>query len=592
MLVPLAMAQFIASYDSSSMNVAISNIASDLDTSITGVQTAITLFTLVMAAGMITGSRLTDVFGRRICFQIGIAIYGTGALMTALAPHYAVLILGWSVFEGIGSALMIPPIYILISVSVEDRKKRAMAFGLVSAAAAVAAAIGPLLGGFFATYITWRASFGTEVLVTLLILYLSLRISEPPLPVNKPSIDVVGAVLSAAGMIAIVLGILQSRYFGWVTARKDWEVGGRTLIEQGSISPIWVFIGAGLLLLAAFALYELRLERRGRDPLLPMHLFKNRVSNLGLVTQNAQWFMMIGTSFVVAVFLQVSQGYSAIKTGLILTPSTAGLLLASAFAGRLARKRSNRTLIATGFVLAEIGLLLLLFIVESDSGPLAFAPGLFIFGLGAGIMLTASVNAVQSAVPEEDQGGISGVSRSVSNLGSSLGTAIAGSVLVTGIIFTATNLTSDSTVLNSDQKARVDSYLEGDVSALSDDQVRTTLQGQPADVVDEVVRINAKARDRGLGLALVAIGLIGLGGLTASLGLPGTRPEEAEGASGPSESGHPQASTEPPQAEMDSRAQLALLPKVRLLRGAHAPPEVREGAAAPGSWQIRKGGAM
>jgi MFS family permease len=180
MLLPLALAQFIASYDTSSMNVAISNIAADLDTTITGVQTAISLFTLVMAAGMITGSRLTDIWGRRICFQAGIALYGLGALLTALAPAYWVLILGWSIFEGLGSALMIPPIYILISVSVDDLKTRAKAFGLVSAMAAVAAAVGPLLGGFFATYISWRASFGTEVLVTILILYLSLRIAEAP----------------------------------------------------------------------------------------------------------------------------------------------------------------------------------------------------------------------------------------------------------------------------------------------------------------------------------------------------------------------------------------------------------------------------
>jgi len=528
MLLPLALAQFIASYDTSSMNVAISNVAKDLNTTITGIQTAITMFTLIMAAGMITGSRLTDIWGRRYCFQIGIAIYGFGAFLTAISPAYWVLIVGWSILEGIGSALMIPPIYILISVSFDDIKDRAKAFGLVSAMAAVAAGVGPLLGGFFATAITWRASFATEVLVTLLILYLSLRIVERPHEGEKPSLDIVGAVLSAAGMVLVVLGILQSRNYGWSTARKDFKIGDWVVIQAGQISPVWLIMGLGALVLAVFAFYEYRREKRGKDPLVSMRLFRNKVSNLGLVTQNAQWFMMIGTSFVISVFLQVSQGYSPIKTGLIITPTTLGLLLTSAFAGRLARKFAPRLLVGSGFVLAELGLILLLLIVDPHSGPWAFVPGLFIFGMGAGIMVTASVNVVQSAMPPEDQGGISGVSRSVSNLGSSLGTAVAGSVLVAGIILRGTTLTNDSTVLNSDQKAQVINYLQGDVTALSDAQVTTQLQGQPPQVVDEVVRINSSARDQALGWALVAICVVGVVGLAATLWLPGREPKHPD----------------------------------------------------------------
>jgi MFS family permease len=524
MLLPLALAQFIASYDTSSMNVAISDIAADLDTSVTGVQTAITLFTLVMAAGMITGSRLTDIWGRRRCFQLGVAVYGLGALTTALSPTLGVMIIGWSVLEGLGSALMIPPIYILISVSIDDLKDRAKAFGVVSAMAAVAAAVGPLLGGFFATFITWRASFGAEVLVTFLILYLSLRIVDPPHEGEKPRLDTVGAGLSAAGMIVIVLGILQTRYYGWFSARKDFEIGDTVILEAGQISPIWLFIGVGLALLGAFALYEIRRERKGEDPLVPMRLFKNRASNLGLVTQNVQWLMLIGTSFVVAIFLQVSQGYSAIKTGLILTPATGGLLLSSALAGRFARKYSQRALIVSGFVLAEFGLLLLFLFVDADSGPLSFAPGLFVFGVGAGIMVTASVNVVQSSVPEDEQGAISGVSRSVSNLGSSLGTAIAGSVLVAAIIFGVTSKTEDSTVLDPAEKDAIADALEGDVSALSDDQVEAQLGGQPQEVAEEVVRINAESRDRALGFALLTIAVIGSIGLLAALLLPAIRP--------------------------------------------------------------------
>lgn len=537
MLVPLALAQFIASYDSGSMNVAITDIATDLDTTITGVQTAISLFTLVMAAGMITGSRLTDIWGRRTCFQIGIVLYGLGALTTALSPAFWVMVMGWSVFEGVGSALMIPPIYILISVSFDDVKARAKAFGLVSGMAGIAAAVGPLLGGAFATYITWRASFASEVLVTMLILYLSLRIAEPARTGKKPSLDILGAVLSAAGMILIVLGVLQSKTYGWTTSRKDFDIGDVTILKEGQISPVWLMIGIGLAILLLFALWQVWRERRGRDPLIPMHLFKNRVSNLGLITQTAQWFMMIGLSFIVAVFLQVAQGYNAIETGLILTPSTVGLLIVSAFAGRLARKWSPRALIASGFVLAEIGLGLLFLLVSPSSGPLSFTPGLFVFGAGAGIMITASVNVVQSAVPEEDQGGISGVSRSVSNLGSSLGTAIAGSVLVAGIIIRATSLTQDSDVLTQDEKNQVFNYLDGDVSALSDNQVESALAGWPQASIDEAVSINDDARNRALGLAIVVVGIVGLVGLTASLWLPGKRPAPVASEPGPTRAG-------------------------------------------------------
>jgi MFS family permease len=522
-LIPLALAQFIASYDSSSMNVALSDIAADLDTTVTDVQTAMTLFTLVMAAGMMTGSRLTDYWGRKFCFQLGIAIYGLGALLTALAPVYGVMVLGWSILEGIGSALMIPPIYILIAVLFDNLAERARAFGIVSAMGGIGAALGPLIGGFFTTAISWRASFASEVLVTIVILYLSRRIVDARPAAAKPSFDVGGAVLSAAGLVFVVLGVLQSRDYGWFTARKDFTIGDTVILEAGSISPIWLFIGAGLALLALFALYETYRERKRLDLLVPMRLFASRVSNLGLVTQNIQWFMMIGSSFVISVFLQVSQGYSAIQTGLVFTASTVGLLLSSVLAGRLAKRFAQRTLIITGFVMAELGVGLLLLLVDADSSALAFAPGLFSFGLGAGIMVTASVNVVQSSVPEADQGSLSGVSRSVSNLGSSLGTAVAGSVLVAGIIFGVTGMTRDSTVLDPADKDRIAEALEGDVTALSDQQIEEALDGEPQDVVDEVVRINAEARNEALGLALATIGIAGLLGLGAAVLLPRAR---------------------------------------------------------------------
>ncbi|MBO0686812.1 MAG: MFS transporter, partial [Candidatus Dormibacteraeota bacterium] len=387
-------------------------------------------FTLTMAALMIPGSKLTDIWGRRRCFRLGLIVYGAGALIGALAPGLGVLILGYSLLEGVGSALMIPPIYILITVLAGDVSARAKAFGAVSGAAGVGAAAGPLIGGLITTTISWRASFILQVLIVVAIIVSSRRIVDPGVQGAKPRFDLLGAVLGAAGMFFVVLGILQSGHYGWFTAKKDFNIGNLTVIHQGGISPVWPLIAIGALFALWFLLHIRRRERAGKEPLVSISLFRNRTSNLGLVTQNIQWLILQGAFFVISVFLQEVRKYSAIETGLILTPATAGLLLSAALAGRLARRRSQTTLIRGGFLLTLAGMVLLLLLGGATTPIATLVPGLLLMGLGVGVMLTASVNVVQSAFPEAEQGEISGVSRSVSNLGSSLGTAIVGSVLV------------------------------------------------------------------------------------------------------------------------------------------------------------------
>ncbi len=527
-ILPLALAQFLCSYDTSSMNVAISDIAHDLDTTVTAVQTAISLFTLTMAALMITGSKLTDIYGRKRIFIIGVWIYALGAGLTAISPRIGVMILGWSFLEGIGTALLIPPVYILLTVAFDDVKSRARAFGIISAMAGLGAAAGPLIGGTITTAFTWRVSFAAEVVLMMIIWQLARRrIQDVPLTGPRTKLDILGAVLSAAGLALIVVGILQANTYGFTDARQDFEVFGWVLIPEGGISPVWLFVGLGFILLALFGFHIWNTERRGNQPLIHIRLFRNVTSNLGLVTQLAQWFMIVGGTFTISLFLQVTKEYSAIKTGLVLTPGTIGILLSSVAAPRLARRFRQKTLIVTGFVLAIAGYVFLLFVVDANSGPWAFAPGLFITGVGIGIMLTASVNTVQSSVPDADQGEISGVSRSASNLGSSLGVAIAGAILVAGIIAGVTSRTADSTVLSDPEKQQISAALENEVTALSDTQVRTALEGQPAEVVEEVTRINAESRNRALGLALASIIAIGVVGLAAAISLPRQAGESA-----------------------------------------------------------------
>jgi MFS family permease len=431
---PLALCQFIASYAGTNMNVAISDIAKDLGTTVIGVQTAITLFTLTMAALMIPGSKLTDIWGRKFCFVLGLVIYGAGALIAAASQSIVLLTIGYSLFEGVGSALMIPPIYIIITVAFTDLPTRAKGFGLVSAAAGVGAAAGPLIGGMITSAISWRASFVAQALVVAAIIFITVPVRVPKRTGPHPAFDVVGAILSAAGLFLIVLGVLQSRTYGWFRSREDFSIGGTVIIHKGGVSPVWLFLAAGALVLFWFFRHVRARERAGREPLLSTKLFRNKTSNLGLITQNIQWLTLQGSFFVISVFLQQLRGFSAIETGLILTPATIGILSSSVLAGRLAKRFAQRTLIWTGFVVTIIGMVLLLALARAHSSIWTYVPGLFLMGVGVGAMLTSSVNVVQGSFPEKDQGEISGLSRSVSNLGSSLGTAIAGSVLVSTLV--------------------------------------------------------------------------------------------------------------------------------------------------------------
>ncbi len=352
-----------------------------------GVQTAITVFTLTMAALMIPGSKLTDIWGRKVCLRGGLVIYGVGALIAALAPGLGILILGYSLLEGIGTALLIPPVYILATVFSPDLNSRARAFGAISAAGGVGAAAGPLIGGLITTATSWRVSFLVQVLVVGIIFFLSRRIVDPGVQGVKPRFDTVGAVLSAAGLFFVVIGILQADTYGWFRATQDVVIGSTVVIPEGGISPLWVFVAIGALLLGGFFWHIRSMERRGREPLLHTKMFRNRVSNLGLVTQNMQWLVLLGLSFVISVYLQEVRGYNAIETGLILTPTTIGILASSMAAGRLAQRRSQATLIRAGFVVTVVGMLLLLLLARETSSVLTFVPGLLLVGLGVGVML-------------------------------------------------------------------------------------------------------------------------------------------------------------------------------------------------------------
>jgi len=333
-------------------------------------------------------------------------------VLSAVSPGLGILILGNSIFEGVGTALLIPPVYILTTMLFTDMKSRARAFGVVSGMGGIGAATGPLIGGVITTELSWRVAFVFQALIIVIIVVLARNVVDPvPADPSHP-FDVVGAILSAVGLVVLVGGIMAA---------------------DSNVALMAVLIIVGALILAGFFVWIRRRERAGKEALLSTSLFRNRTSNLALVTQNVQWAVLMGTSFVVSAYLQVVRKYDAIQTGVIFTAATVGILLSSLAAGRLARRFRQRTLILAGFVTTIVGIIALLALVKGHPGAWYFAPGLFLIGVGLGVMLTPSVNVVQSAFPENLQGEISGLSRSVSNLGSSVGTAIAGTILVAGL---------------------------------------------------------------------------------------------------------------------------------------------------------------
>jgi len=366
----------------------------------------------VMAALMIPCGKLTERWGRKRCFTIGLVLYGIGALLSAVSPSLGVLILGNSILEGVGTSLLIPPVYILTTILITDITSRAKAFGVITGMGGIGAAAGPLIGGLITTAISWRAAFVFQALVVGLIVVLSRAIVDP-LPITRARpFDTLGAVLSAVGLVLVVMGVLAAD-------------------DNAALMVILLVIGA--VLIGLFFLHIRARERAEREPLLSTAVFRNRIANLGLVTQNVQWLLLMGTAFVVSAYLQVVRGYNAIQTGVIFTAATGGILLSSLAAQRLAKRHAQRTLIIAGFITTIAGIGLLLALVAGTPSAWAFAPGLLLIGLGVGVMLTPSVNVVQSVFPEDLQGEISGLSRCISNLGSSLGTAVAGTILVAGL---------------------------------------------------------------------------------------------------------------------------------------------------------------
>ncbi len=515
-LVTLASSQFLMALDASVMNVSIASVANDLGTTVTGVQTAITAYTLVMASLMITGGKVGALIGRKRAFRIGTVVYAAGSLTTALAPNLTVLIIGWSGLEGIGAALIMPAVVALVASNFPSDRRTA-AYGAVAAAGAIAVAAGPIIGGAVTTSFSWRWVFVGEVFVAMTILVLAGRLADPPLE-ERRRIDFVGVLLSIIGLAAVVLGVLKSSAWGWVTPKP----GATTVL---GLSPTIWMVSGGLVVLWLLFRWESRVEARGADPLIHRDLVQNRRLRNVLTLFGSQFFMQAGVFFTIPLFLSVILGLSALETGLQLLPLSVGLLLAAIGIPRVWPDASPRRVVRIGLLMMLAGTAALVGGLEpgAEAGVVLIPLALIGIGIGA---LASQLGAQAVASCDESQAAeVGGLQNTATNLGASLGTALVGSLLIAALTTSlGTALAADPHV-SSDVRSQVTVKTEGGAPFVSDAQLEQALKeaNVPAQEAEAVVEANRKARYDGLRVSLSVVLLVGI----AALFLSGALPTEA-----------------------------------------------------------------
>jgi MFS family permease len=516
-----ASAQFVMVLDSSVMNVSISQIVKDLDTTIQGVQLAITAYTLVMAALMLAGAKLGDILGRDRTFALGLAVYGLGSLTTALSPNLTVLLIGWSLIEGLGAALVLPAIVSLIAATYSG-PRRAMAFGIVGGVAGAAIAAGPLIGGWFTTELSWRYVFAGETLIVIAILFLRRRLRRAPAVEHPPKLDVVGVVLSTLGLGFAVFGILKSSEWGLIEPRGALTIGGEEITPFGfSAVPFLILIGLGFL--AGFAIWEERRERRGLDTLLDRSLLKIDQLRAGLSTLAMQQLILLGTFFVLPVYLQVVLGLDAFESGKRLFPMSVSMFIAALAGPRLAAGFAPKRVAQVGLLALTAASVFLLGTIDVELRGTQFALALTLFGIGAGLLLSQLGNVIMSSVDPAKINEAGGLQGTAQNLGASLGTALIGAVLIAALTNGFVSQVEDNPAITPPVRERVTQIAQQGIPIVPVDDVEQAAvdQGVSADEAKAIADHYGDAQLHGLKRALGAVAIFALLALWFTRGLPG-----------------------------------------------------------------------
>ncbi len=519
-LIALAIAQFVMVLDQSVMNVSISALVEDFDTSVTTIQGIITLYCLVMAMFMMTGAKIGDRIGRRRAFVIGLVVYGCGSAITAIAPSVVVLAFGWSILEGLGAALVLPAMAALIAGNFEGDQRK-IAYAVIGGVAGAGIAIGPILGGWATTEVTWRIVFVGEVLLVLLILAMTPRVVDTVLTGKRPQLDYLGTALSSLGLGAIVLGTLQSSTWGWVAPKES-------PIEPFGFSLTLFVITAGGLLLWAFVAWQRHREASGNDPLVHLSLLRVpplRSGLMGLFTQN---LILMGVFFVVPLYLQMILGLNALETGIKMLPVSITMFVASALGSRLSATLPVRTIVRAGLLVTVAAIVLLAATIEPTLKDASFAWGMALLGVGMGLMISQLGNVVQSSVDASGRGEAGGLQYTGQQLGSSLGVALIGAIVVGGLTSSfVANITSD-TRISAEVSTQVGVAAGTGVDFVPSNQLTEAISaaGVSPSETEAIIDSYEAAQLKALKAGLLAAGLLALISLSTTRQLPSSDPRK------------------------------------------------------------------
>jgi EmrB/QacA subfamily drug resistance transporter len=513
-LIALATAQFVMVLDQSVMNVSISTLVADFDTTVTTIQAVITLYCLVMAMFMLTGAKVGDIIGRRRAFFVGLVIYGCGSLVTALAPTVVLLTVGWSILEGIGAALVLPALAALIAGNFAGASRK-VAYAVIGGVSGAGIAVGPILGGWATTELSWRVVFAGEVVLVLFILAMTGKVADAKRDGPKPRLDYLGAVMSAVGLGVIVLGTLQSSTWGWVVPKDS------PITPLGFSLTIWMITG-GAVLLWAFTVWQRHRETTGADPLVHMSLLRIPPLRSGLIGLFSQNLILMGVFFVVPLYLQLVLGLDALQTGIKMLPISITMFLAAAAGSRLSTRFTVRTIVRAGVTTTVLAVLILLATIEPELKDAGFAVSMAILGVGMGLMVSQLGNVVQSSVDASGRGEAGGLQYTGQQLGSSLGVALIGAIVLTGLTSAFVTTVQADQRISAEVSVQVGVAVESGIDFVSADQVQAAAEQAGLDQATTAALVDdyGKAQLGSLKVGLLTAALLALLALMSTRELP------------------------------------------------------------------------
>lgn len=511
-LITLSMSMFIIVIDTTIMNVSISALIEDLGTTVGGIQAAIALYALVMASFMLIGGKLADIIGKRRTFTIGVAIFGIGTFLASISHSLPMLIFGWSVIEGLGSALMMPNIQTLLRAQY-DGSDRAFAYGMISAVAAVGAAVGPIAGGFLTTYYTWRWAFRLEVLIVVGVLVLSRYIAADKTSTDRAKFDILGALLSIGGWSSLVLGILLGQSYGFWRAKQPFVIGTLEITPLG-LSIVPILIGTGILFIMLLLSWERRLEKKGGGGLFKPSIFKAPGIAAGFAVRFIQMGTMAAFLFTMPLLFQLTFEFTAMQTGKALIPFSLALLFFAVIGARLSSRYSAKRIIQVGFILMTLGLALIVGTIDHDAVPADLATGI-LFGLGVGLVASQILNLILSSVSAEDTAEASGLNGTFEQLGNAVGVALVGTMMLGGLTTGIQNSINADSAIPEEYKPALISAVESSVSLMSNSQMENSLRAISSNetLEQKIVSIYSHARTQAFQAGMFFLVFVSLSGL-------------------------------------------------------------------------------